>query len=100
MHVFEIGFLLRLVEAMPDGDIERAAYFLHHGEGELASFAGFLHLLVVELLRGALDELVIREFPFRHEFIDWLRAVFAGFFHTVCLAGRLGKSKVESVKRP
>lgn len=60
VHVFEVGFLLFLGEvSVPDGDVEGAADLLHHGEGELASFAGFLNLFVVELLGGGLDEEVV-----------------------------------------
>ena len=100
MHVFEVGFLLRLVETVPDGDVESAADLLHHGQGELAAFAGFLHLLVVELFGGRLYELVVRELPFLHEFIERLRAVIARVFHTACVAGNVAKSKEESVMYP
>jgi hypothetical protein len=77
VHVFEVGFLLLLIEALPDGNVEGAADLLHHGKGKLATFAGFLNLLVVELFGGGLYELMVREFPFLHEFIERLWAVFA-----------------------
>lgn len=55
VHVFEIDFFLLLVQAVPDGDVEGAADLLHHGESELASFAGSLNLFVVELFGGRVD---------------------------------------------
>lgn len=82
VHVFEIGFFLFCGEVgVPDGDVESAADFLHHGEGELAAFASFLNLLVVELLGGGLDEEVVGECPIFHEGVEGLGAVFAGIFH-------------------
>lgn len=88
VHVFEVGFLLFLGEVgVPDGDVEGAADFLHHGEGELAAFTGFLNLLVIELFGGGFHEEVIGEAPFFHEGVEWLGAVFAEVFHVVGIAG-------------
>ena len=83
VHILEVDFLLLLVESVPDGDVEGATDLLHHGEGELAAFTGFLNLLVVELFGGGLDELIVCQFPLLHESIKRLWAVFARIFHTL-----------------
>ena len=64
-------------QAGEQGLVERAGDFHHHVECQLASFAGFLDLLVVELFFRAGDQLVIADGPLGHQDIEGLVAVVA-----------------------
>jgi hypothetical protein len=46
--------------------VERAHHFLHEVQGKLPTFACSLHLFVVQLLEGCIDQLVIGQAPLGH----------------------------------
>ncbi len=76
----QVRFELLLVfffEAEKDRLVECALQLLHHLQRELSSLAGFLDLLVVELLEGSFDQVMIVQPPSSHESIDGLVAVVA-----------------------
>jgi len=57
--------------------VERPHHLLHQMQRELASLAGFLHLLVVQLFLRNLHQFMIGQIPADHQAVKRLRSVIA-----------------------
>lgn len=95
MRILEKCFLLLFRELIPDRDVQATHDFLHRMQGELAAFAGLLHLLVIELLRRSFHQGMIAQTPLGHELVQRLHAVISvagSIVHALGVAGMSEKT--------